>query len=122
MEEIVTIRREQDLPAAQQEQLRQIRAIAREEGGAPTLREKEDERGNFLFFPLRGRLDIVRRACEVLRTTPSLYKCRDNKPFSLDKISWDEFENLSDTEVMVPDYNNFNMVCVETDIPYSYRF
>ena len=87
MEEIVTLRREQDLPAVQQEQLRQIRAIAREEGGAPLLREQEDEQGKFIFYPMRGRLDIVRRACEVLRTTPSLYKCRDNKPFSLDKIS-----------------------------------
>ena len=32
MTEIVTLRREWDLPAAQQEQLRQVRAIAREEG------------------------------------------------------------------------------------------
>ncbi len=122
MEEIVTLRREWDLPAAQQEQLRQVRAIAREEGGAPTLREKEDEQGNFLFFPSRGRLDIVRRACKVLHVTPSLYKCRGNKFFSLDKISWEEFDNLSDTEVMVPDYNNYDIVCIQTDIPYSYLF
>lgn len=122
MEKIVTIRREQDLPASQQEQLEKVRAIAREEGGAPTLREKEDEQGNLLFFPSRGRLDIVRRACKVLHVTPSLYKCRGNKSFSLNKISREEFDNLSDTEVMVPDYNNYNMVCIETDIPCSYRF
>ena len=136
-----------DLTLAQQEQLRQIRAINHHEEfiDLPIFDEVEDLRGNFMYTSfMRGHLDIVKKVCEILHVTPSVIRIEGDKDERFEKVleiknvrkgkfqetlksrgvsvrplSWEEFDALNNVFVSTNEY--YEYICVETNIPYAYR-